>query len=327
MNFQPSTQSLPAVIKEQPAPKPKFAPGKAPIVPPGSVTGRSLTLVIAIMCFLACLTAGAVYLVNQSASIWLKDLASEVTVQVHSAGAAEEAEKRLAEMAEFLTRQNGIRRVQALSKTQSAELVEPWLGQVDALQSLPVPRLIAIEIDQNNAPDMGVLRAALAVKYEGAVLDDHRHWQAQIRTVTGGLAIAGIAVLILVAAAMAAIIVSAAKSAMASNREIVEVLNFVGAEEKFIVRQFERHFLKLGVKAGVVGAASAAAVFLLMPHISRLAGGTAATDAEIRRLAGGGLDLTGFAILALVVAVIAAICQITSRYGVRSILEAQNVKN
>jgi len=42
----------------------------APIVPAGSVTGRSLTLVITIMCFLACLTAGAVYMMNQSANAW-----------------------------------------------------------------------------------------------------------------------------------------------------------------------------------------------------------------------------------------------------------------
>src|SRR6185312_4016426 len=52
----------------------------APIVPAGSVTGRSLTLVITIMCFLACLTAGAVYMMNQSASAWMRDIASEVTV-------------------------------------------------------------------------------------------------------------------------------------------------------------------------------------------------------------------------------------------------------
>ncbi len=34
------------------------------------------------MCFLACLTAGAVYMINESANAWLKDIASEVTVQV-----------------------------------------------------------------------------------------------------------------------------------------------------------------------------------------------------------------------------------------------------
>ena len=59
-------------------------PTTAPIVPAGSVTGRSLTLVITIMCFLACLTAGAVYMMNQSASAWLRDIASEVTVQIEA---------------------------------------------------------------------------------------------------------------------------------------------------------------------------------------------------------------------------------------------------
>src|SRR5262249_44739307 len=51
----------------------------APVVPPGSVTGRSLTLVIAIMCFLACLTAGAVWMIKESSDAWLRDIASEVT--------------------------------------------------------------------------------------------------------------------------------------------------------------------------------------------------------------------------------------------------------
>ena len=66
------------------APRRARAQTNAPIVPAGSVTGRSLTLVITIMCFLACLTAGAVYMMNQSASAWLRDIASEVTVQVEA---------------------------------------------------------------------------------------------------------------------------------------------------------------------------------------------------------------------------------------------------
>ena len=37
----------------------RMASGATPIVPPDSVAGRALTVVIAIMCFLACLTAGA----------------------------------------------------------------------------------------------------------------------------------------------------------------------------------------------------------------------------------------------------------------------------
>src|SRR5258705_9025275 len=76
-------------------------PIKAPIVPAGSVTGRSLTSVISIMCFFACLTAGAVYMMNQSASAWLKDIASEVTVQIDAREKAE-GEKVVKNVAGFL---------------------------------------------------------------------------------------------------------------------------------------------------------------------------------------------------------------------------------
>jgi cell division transport system permease protein len=322
MNNQAPQARLPAVV--QPAPRARRPRGNPPIVPAGSVTGRSLGIVIGIMVFLACLTAGTVYIVNQSASAWLRDMASEVTVQVKPEGEPDKIERTANDVVTFLTGQNGVRNASLLTLDQSAELVEPWLGQVGAIKDLPLPRLVAVQIDRDNPPDTASLRAALAKKYPSAMLDDHRAWQSQIRRVTGSLAMVGLVIIVLVATATVAIVVSAARSAIASNRDIVEVLNFVGAEERFIARQFELHFLKLGIKAGIVGATAAGLVFFLMPVIGEYMSG-GATQAEFRRLVGSGrLDFMGYAALAAVVVLIAAICQLTSRYGVRRILDAQN---
>jgi cell division transport system permease protein len=322
MNNQAPPSRLPAVM--QPPPKTRRPRANAPIVPAGSVTGRSLGVVIGIMVFLACLTAGAVYIINQSASAWMRDVASEVTVQVKPEGSSDQVERTANEIVAFLTGQNGVRNASLLTMDQSAELVEPWLGQVSAIKDLPLPRLVAVQIDRDNPPDTATLRAALTSKYPVATLDDHRAWQSQIRRVTGSLAMAGLFIIALVATATVAIVVSAARSAIASNRDIVEVLNFVGAEERFIARQFELHFLKLGIKAGIVGATAAGLVFFLMPIIAEYMSGAAA-HAEYRRLVGTGrLDFLGYFALAAVVVVIAAICQLTSRYGVRRILDAQN---
>src|SRR5262245_46344082 len=90
------------------------AQANAPIVPAGSVTGRSLTLVITIMCFLACLTAGAVYMMNQSASAWLRDIASEVTVQIEARDRAD-IDKVVDDVASFMAQQHGIATVRPLS--------------------------------------------------------------------------------------------------------------------------------------------------------------------------------------------------------------------
>jgi cell division transport system permease protein len=296
----------------------------APIIPAGSVTGRSLTLVITIMCFLASLTAGAVYMVNQQASAWLRNIASEVSVQVRP-GEPEATDRFVTEVSLYLAKQPGILKVRPYTAEQSAELLEPWLGQTSVLEQLPIPRIIALELDRGEPPDLAGLSAAISQRFEGVTLDDHRHWQVQIRTVTRSLALGGVAILVLVAAATAAIIISATKSSMASNREIVEVLHFVGATDRFIAREFEKHFLILGIKAGLVGAVCAMAVFVLMPIVMPVLGGGALTEAELRNLIGGGsLDLAGYILLGFVVFAIAGMCMLTSRYGVFRILHQRS---
>ena len=296
---------------------------QTPIVPAGSVTGKSLTLVVSIMCFLACLTAGAVYMINQSAAAWLRDIASEVTVQIEPRDRVD-MEKTIRDVSAYLTRQPGIVAAKPLSLNDSAELLEPWLGSADALKTLPMPRLIAVEVDRDTPPDFATLRGQLTKQFPAATLDDHRQWQQQIRAVTRSFALGGIAILLLVAAATTAIIVSATRSSMASNREIVEVLHYVGATDRLIAREFERHFLRLGIKAGMVGAICAIAVFLAMPLVMQTLGGGSVTQAEMSRLVGtGSLDLKGYLLLVGLVIVIAALCMLTSRFGVKRILHQQ----
>ena len=299
----------------------QFRATAVPIVPSESIAGRALIVVIAIMSFLACLTAGAVYMINQSAQAWVNDITSEITIELDPVNTAD-IDKKLTLVALFLAKQQGITRVKPQSADESAKLLEPWLGHSEALSALPIPRLIAVEIDRSNPPDIQLIKEALSQNFEGVTLDDHRRWQAEIRTLTRSAALGGLAILALVAAATIAVIVSATRSAMASNRGIIEVLHFVGASERFISHEFERHFLGLGVRAGLVGAAAAALVFWLMPLVTHMLGSGIVAAAEMRRLVGSGeLDLAGYFVCLLVVFVVAGLCMITSRLGVIRVLK------
>jgi cell division transport system permease protein len=300
----------------------RFQTTTAQIVPSASIAGNALTVVIAIMTFLACLTAGGVYMVNQSANAWVNNIASEVTVELDPVNTPD-IDKKMTLVSLFLAKQRGITRVKPLTADDSAKLLEPWLGSTAALSALPIPRLIAVEIDRSNPPDIPLIKNALNQNFEGVTLDDHSRWQAEIRTITRSTALGGIAVLGLVAAATVAVIVSATRSAMASNREIIEVLHFVGAKERFISGEFERHFLGLGVRAGLMGAFAAAVAFLLLPLMMHMLGGGVMTEAETRRLIGSGeLDLGGYLLCVVVVVVVAGLCMITSRLGVIRVLKS-----
>src|SRR6478735_12240432 len=53
-----------------------------PLVPAASIAGRALVTVIAIMTFLAGLTAGAAQLLSEASADWRSQVSREVTIQV-----------------------------------------------------------------------------------------------------------------------------------------------------------------------------------------------------------------------------------------------------
>ena len=67
-------------------------------------------------------------------------------------------------------------------------------------------------------------------------------------------------ILVLLVIATAIVIVLAIWSSAAANREIVEVLHMIGADDRFVTRKFDRHFCLLGVLGGLFGAVIAAIV-------------------------------------------------------------------
>ena len=292
----------------------------AQLLPEATIAWTALTVVIAIMTFLACLMVGTVYMINQSASAWVNDVVSEVTIELDPIDTPD-IEKKMTLVSLFLAKQKGITQVKPLSLQDSADLLEPWLGKSDAVKELPIPRLIAVEIDRSDPPDLDLIGEAIEKNFDGVTLDDHRRWQSEIRGVTRTAALAGLILLGLVAAATVAVIISATRSAMASNREVIEVLHLIGASDGFIAGEFERHFLGLGLRASLVGAVGAALVFLLLPLFMHMMGGGLVAAAETRRLFGAGaLDFAGYLLFLLVVIVVAGLCMITSRLGVIRVL-------
>ncbi len=83
--------------------------------------------------------------------------------------------------------------------------------------------------------------------------------------------VAGLAILCLVFVATVLSVIFATRGAMASNGVVVSVLHICGAEDGFIAREFQRHFLLLGLRGGLAGAVLAAVTFAL-PGLPRRPG-------------------------------------------------------
>jgi cell division transport system permease protein len=285
------------------------------LVPENTVASNALTIVIAIMSFLACLTLGAVTLVRDAARDWQVDILREITIQVRpleGIDASVEADKAAAIARTF----SGVTSANVLDDEENARLLEPWLGSGLDMDELPIPRLIVVRLSDPTAVDLTTLSERLQAEVRGASLDDHRQWTERLRTMANITVIVGVSVVGLVFFATVLSVVFATRGAMASNRDVVSVLHFVGAEDGFIAREFQRHFLLLGLKGGLAGALGAAFLFAVLSFLIAPAMATPETDqvsALFGRFTVGPIGYFGALGIAFLVAVMTAV---TSRITV-----------
>jgi cell division transport system permease protein len=251
-------------------------------------------------------------LVRATASDWQSDVAREVTVQVRAAP-GQDAEAQVRRAADLVRSFPGIAEARVYSREESVKLLEPWLGSGLATDDLPVPRLIVVRVASPAQADLPALRRQLAERAPGATLDDHRSWVDRMRAMSDSAVVGGIVILLLMLAATILSVTFATRGAMAANRSIVEVLHLIGARDRFIVGQFQRHFLLLGLKGGLIGGGAAILLFLLL--------GSAWADQFEALFGSFSIGWNGYIAILAQIALTAVIAALTSRHTVYQTLD------
>jgi cell division transport system permease protein len=263
------------------------------------------------MTFLASLTAGAAFLIAGASQDWRSALGREMTIQIRP-GPARDLDLEANKVADMVRTAAGIADVRIFTKEESERLLEPWLGSGLDLGELPVPRMIVVRLAPGARPDLAKLREVLE-KTPGASLDDHHLWLERLAAMADTIVVAAVVVFTLVLVAMALAVAFATRGAMAGNRGIVDVLHFVGAEDRFIAGQFQRHFLRLGLRGGLLGGGAATVVFIAAGLVSNWWLATPGGD-QIEALFGSfGLDAKGYLAILVIATGIAILTGMVSR--------------
>lgn len=286
--------------------------GGAALVPARSIAGRSLITVIAIMTFLAAIAAGGAQIVAAASSEWKSSVAREATIQIRPR-AGRDLEADVQRAAALARTAGGVSEAVILTRQESERLLEPWLGRGLDFGELPVPRMVVVRLEPAATPaQLAGLAQSLSATLPSASFDDHRQWVRRLATMANAVVGVGIAFVVLVLIATGLAVVFATRGAVAANKDIVEVLHFIGAEDQYIGREFGRHFLRLGLQGGAAGAGIA----VLALWLSGLLSGqfqTTTGGEQIDTLFGGfALGPWGFTVIIAIAALVAALTMLVS---------------
>lgn len=277
-----------------------------------SISGRALVTVVAIMTFFAALSAGAAFLVAQASDGWQSQVSREMTIQVRP-GHGRSLDKDAATAAALASATKGIASVRVFSKAESERLLQPWLGSGLNFDNLPVPRMIILKLGPGGPPDLHGLIAQLAKSLPNASLDDHRLWLQRLDTMAGTMETGAALIFVLVLVATALAVGFATRGAMAGNRDIIDVLHFVGATDGYIAREFQGHFLRLGATGAAAGAVLAVLIYAAAGLVEHFATATAGGD-QLRAMFGSfSIGAKGYFVIAMIALGIALLTAFMSR--------------
>jgi cell division transport system permease protein len=239
-----------------------------PLLPREDERDGALVFVVAVLCFLAGLTAISALAADRAAQGWRADIEASATVQVRPRP-GESGDAAAARAAEALAGVPGVEEAAALERARAVALLEPYLGATDLPPDLPIPHLVEVTLDPETPARPEAMARALQSAGVDAVLDDHGRWSESIRQAGVIARAASAAAALLMAACAAAVVAFATRAGLAARRTVVEVLHLSGAEDLYIAKLFQARFARMALLAGLYGAAAAAAIGAL----ARWAGG------------------------------------------------------
>lgn len=229
---------------------------KITILPPENLAGPALSAVTMVMTFLACLALGCSLLADRAADRWLQRATSALSVQIVETGTLT-AEEQLPHVLRELEAAPGIDAIRVLTRDDLVALLEPWLGTGNIGEDMPLPLLIEVTPNADNPPATNALAAQIRAVAPGARLDTHGRWRETLESTANALQLFAALVLTMVTLATAMVILFATRAGLLANEEIIHVLHQIGAQDGYISRRFEAHFIRRTALAATAGLAAA----------------------------------------------------------------------
>ncbi len=239
-----------------------------PILPHDGGGERLLAVVIAVLCFLACVAAVGALAADRAAHGWARALRAEATVQVRPR-VSETGAESAARAAQTLAGVEGVEEAEVLDRKAAEALLRPWVGDA-VLPDLPIPFLVTVRLDPEAPASAVSLSRALAEAGVDATVDDHSLWRGEVERSAALITILALAAFVVTAGAAGAAVAYAVRAGMAAQGTIIETLSLNGASDGRIAGLYQARYGGLAFVAGAAGAVAAMAGVAVL----RFVGGT-----------------------------------------------------
>ena len=197
--------------------------------------------------------------INTMVTNWEKDILGSITIQVSPIEDeskkidTDKTEEQLNKVLQYVENVDGVKSVHILDNKTVEKLMTPWLGNRVDVSSLPIPRLLDVQLEDNVEINYDEMTQGLHKVTSNATIDNHRLWLNRLLKFAGSLKTLALCVLLMVAGICAFSVYYSARTSLGINLSSIEILHIVGARDDYIAKQYAKSYAKIGFFSGVIG--------------------------------------------------------------------------
>ncbi|MGI9492975.1 MAG: cell division protein FtsX [Geminicoccaceae bacterium] len=229
-----------------------------------------------------------------------------VTLSLPTAGLSETGDRDVQRILTVLDETKEVVSATVVPDDELQNLIEPWLDERRENDDLPLPRLIDMKLDPIIEVDLDKLESQLRTIVSDATIGVQIVGRDQAERQATFFRIVGITLGIVLLIGALAIVALITSLSLAMHNDTVSLLRYMGAQNGYLARQFERYALQSGLRGGLIGFfAAMLTVLALLYSIQNL---------ELTNSIRLGLRPVDWIFLACVPVVTALLCTATARF-------------
>lgn len=214
-----------------------------------------LPFVTAFMVFIASIIFATSLIGNSFTNDWNKYLKNNVSIQVLPDFKAKHLEKdielRIKNIINILKTTPGIKSYSVMDKTETENLIKPWIENFP--NDLILPRIINIEISPIIPFDAKKLITELEAYSKNIKFETYSDWMYEIQSSITAVQILLGLIVIIILITVAITISYATRSGLNINKKVINIMHMVGATDDYISKEFSKQMMKLALIGGSVG--------------------------------------------------------------------------
>lgn len=222
-------------------------------------TSLFMYVLSSIYMYLFIIVLAMVMAIHTMVADWEKDIVGSITVQVSPVEDAykkidvEQTEQQVNRVLQYIENVSGVKSVHILDDKSIEKLMTPWLGNKIDISSLPIPKLLDVQLKTDEEINYDEITQGLHKITPNASIDNHRLWLNRLLKFAGSLNTLALVVLLMVAAICAFSIYYSARTSLNINSNSIEILHIIGAQDNYIAHQYAKTYSKIGFFAGIIG--------------------------------------------------------------------------